>query len=281
MNPLSRLGAAFLRDHPQDAAQVLEDYPAESVARFLTAASNATALQIVPHFSPAFTASYLLAAEPASGGALFAQLQPDYQITVLRQLERNKRDLLLNSLPPEQAVALRRLLPYADGTAGALMEASVASVPGELTVRQAIKRIKRMRRGMKFYIYVTNPQGQLAGVMTLHELINALPSSSVTHVMRTRVASLQAGEPLRSVINNPYWQDFHALPVIDENLFLLGVIRQKRIRRLQEQVPQSDTVSGGLSTLVAVSQLFSLSASHLLGALIATGSPGKRGSRRD
>lgn len=281
MNPLSRLGAAFLRDHPEDAAAVLEDYPAESVARFLAAASNATALQIVPHFSPAFTASYLLAAEPAGAGALFAQLQPDYQVTVLRQLERNKRELLLNSLPPDQAVALRRMLPYADGTAGALMDASVASVPGELTVRQAIKRIKRMHRGMKFYIYVTNPQGQLTGVMTLHELINALPSSAVDHVMHTRVASLQAGEPLRSVINNPYWQDYHALPVIDENHFLLGVIRQKRIRRLQEQVPQSDAVSGGLGTLVAVSQLFSLSASHLLGELIAAGTTRQRGNRRD
>jgi Mg/Co/Ni transporter MgtE len=146
----------------------------------------------------------------------------------------------------------------------------MASVPEELTVRQALKRIKRMSRGMKFYIYVTNPQGQLSGVMTLHELINALPSSAVSQVAHKRVVSLQAGEPQRNVVNNPYWQDYHALPVIDDNRVLLGVIRQKRIHRLQEQAQHADAVSGSLNTLVSVGELFSLSASHLLGALIAT-----------
>jgi len=270
VNPLSRLGAAFLRDHPEAAAHVLEDFPAENVARFLAAANSAIARQVVPHFTPGFAAAYLLASEPGSAGALFGQLQPDFQITVLRQLERGRRDALLNTLPVDQALALRRLLPYPDGTAGALMEASMASVPEELTVRQTLKRIKRMSRGMKFYIYATNPQGQLSGVMTLHELINARPSSAVSQVAHKRVVSLQAGEPQRNVVDNPYWQDYHALPVIDENRVLLGVIRQKRIRRLQEQAQHADAVSGSLDTLVSVGELFSLSASHLLGALIAT-----------
>lgn len=280
MNPLSRLGAAFLRDHPEAAAHVLEDFPADSVARFLPAGNTATAQQVVPHFTPGFAAGYLLASEPGSAGTLFGQLLPDFQITVLRQLERSRRDALLNTLPMEQAQALRRLLPYPAGTAGALMEATMASVPDELTVRQAIKRIKRMRRGMKFYIYAINAQGQLSGVMTLHELINALPSSAVSQVAHRRVFSLQAGEPLKSVVNNPYWQDFHALPVTDENHVLLGAIRQKRIRRLQEQAQNADAVSGSLNALVSVGELFSLSACHLLGALITTTSP-RRHSKHD
>ena len=281
MNPLSRLGAAFLRDHPEAAAHVLEDFPAESVARFLAGASKATALQIVPHFTPGFAAAFLLASEPASAGALLLQLQPDFQVTLLRQLERQRREQLLDNLPPEQSLALRRLLPYPDGTAGALMEASLASVPGELSVRHALKRVKRMRQGMKFYVYVTDPQGQLSGVLTLHELLNALPSSAVSQAMHTRVVSLLAGEPLRSVIDNPYWQDFHALPVTDDNRILLGVIRQKRIRRLQEQVSHSGIVSDGLNTLVAIGELFSLSAGHLLGELIAAGTARPGDGRRD
>lgn len=270
MNPLSRLGAAFLRDHPEAAAHVLEDFPAENVARFLAAANSAITRHVVPHFTPGFAAAYLLASEPGGAGALFGQLQTDFQITILRHLERGRREALLNTLPVEQSLALRRLLPYPDGTAGALMEATLASVPDELTVRQALKRIKRMSRGMKFYIYATNSQGQLSGVMTLHELINALPSSAVSQIAHKRVISLQAAEAQRTVINNPYWQDYHALPVIDENRMLLGVIRQKRIRRLQEQAQHGDAVSGSLNTLVSVGELFSLSASHLLGALIAT-----------
>ena len=47
MNPLSRLGAAFLKEQPAAAATVLEDFPAESVARFLLAASHVTAEKVM------------------------------------------------------------------------------------------------------------------------------------------------------------------------------------------------------------------------------------------
>jgi hypothetical protein len=78
-------------------------------------------------------------------------------------------------------------------------------------------------------------------------------------------------EPLPRVINSPYWQEFHALPVTDDDNVLLGVIRQKNIRRFQEQAVQLGTLSGSLDAFVAVGELFSVSAGHLLAALIATG----------
>ena len=271
MNPLARLGAAFLKDHPEAAAGVLEDFSAENVARFLAATSPATAEQIIRHFTPAFAANCLLVGEPAAAGSIFAQLPPDFQVMILRQLEGAKRDLLLSTLSPDLSTSLRRLLPYPEGTAGAVMEAALASVPEELAVRYAMKRIKRMRRGMRFYVYATNQQGQLTGVLTLHELINALPSSSIAQAMSRPVIRLSPLEPLASVINSPYWQEFHALPVTDDDNVLLGVIRQKNVWRFQEQAVQLGTVSGSLGAFVAVGELFSVSAGHLLAALIATG----------
>jgi len=281
VNPLSRLGAAFLKEQPAAAAAVLEDFPAESVARFLLAASHVTAEKVMQYFSPGFAANCLLCCEPAAAGRIFAQLVPDFQIMVLRQLDRAKRESLLNILQPELATALRRLLPYPEGTAGALMEAALARVPEELAVRHAVKRIKRMRHGAKFYVYVTNQLGQLTGVLTLHELISALPSSNVAQVMHTRVASLSPAEPLPSVVNSPYWQDYHALPVADEHRVLLGVIRHKSIRRFQEQAVQTGVVSGSLAAFVAVGELFSVSAGHLLEAMITAGSPRARPHEHD
>ncbi len=271
MNPLSRLGSAFLRDQPQAAAQVLEDFPADSVARYLASVSRTIQEEVLQHFSPGYAAAFLLASAPARAGELLARLPPDLQVMMLRRLERPRRETLLETLPSEQAIALRRLLPYAEGTAGALMDATLASLPAELSVRHAIKRVKRMRRGAKFYLYVTNSQSQLMGVLTLHELINATPSDTVAQVMHTRVISLGASDPLRSVNDSPYWQEFHALPVTDENQVLLGVIRHKTLRRFQEQAPQRGAVSGSLNTFMAVGELFSVSAGHLLSTLIATG----------
>jgi len=280
MNPHSRLGTAFLRGHPAAAAQVLEDFPAESVAKFLVEADPDTAEHTIEYFTPVFSASLLAVLEPAVGARIFSRLLPDFQVLLLRQLERDKRESLLNELQPDLATTMRRLLPYPDGSSGAVMEAPLASVPEELSVRHALKRIKRIRRGMKFYVYVANAKGQLLGVLTLHELLNAPPASAVREVMHRHVVSLAPAEPVQAVFNSPYWQEFHALPVTDEDNVLLGVIRQKSLRRLQEHAVQADVVNAGVESFVAVGGLFAVTAGQLLTLLIATGSTLlRRGSR--
>lgn len=280
MNPHSRLSAVFLKDHPAEAAHALEDFPAEHVAKFLAAASPATAEHIIEHFTPGFAVNCLLAIEPVAAGKIFAQLLPELQILLLRQLDRNEREQLLSTLQPEQAASIRRLLPYHHGTAGALMEAPLASVPEDLSVRDTLKRIKRIRRGMKFYVYVTDSTGLLTGVLTLHELINARPGSIIGQVMHKHVVSLSPAQSLQTVFNSPYWLEFHALPVTDENNVLLGVIRQKAMRRFQDLSFHAGAVSSGLDTFITVGELFSVTAEHLLAALITTGtSPAKRDSR--
>jgi magnesium transporter len=272
MKPHSRLGTAFLRGHPAAAAQVLEDFPAEIVAKFLAAADPDAAEHTIEYFTPAFSASFLSALEPAVAGRIFARLLPDFQVLLLRQLEQDKRESLLNELQSDLAARMRRLLPYPDGTSGAIMEAPLASVPQELSVRYALKRIRRIRRGMKFYVYVSNTRGQLVGVLTLHELLNAPPASTVGEVMHRHVVSLSPAEPLHAVFNSPYWQEFHALPVTDEDDVLLGVIRQKSVWRFQERSAQAGVVSDGVETFITVGELFAVTAGQLLTLLIATGS---------
>jgi len=281
MNPHSRLGAAFLRGHPAAAARVLEDFPAESVAEFLLAVDPDSAERTIAYFTPGFSGGFLAALEPAVAGRLFSRLLPDFQVMLLRQLDRDRRETLLAELQPGLAAAMRRLLPYPEGTSGAIMEAPLASVPEELAVRHALKRIKRIRRGMKFYIYVANAKGQLVGVLTLHELLTAPPSSSVGAVMHRHVVSLSPAEPVQALFSSPYWNEFHALPVTDEDHVLLGVIRQKSLRRFQERSVQADAVSGGLETFVATGGLFAVTAGHLLDLLISTGSAMLRQDSRD
>jgi magnesium transporter len=281
MNPLSRLSATFLRDHPEAAARILEDFPAESAAKYLAVASPLTAVHVIENLTPRFAASCLLCIDTSAAGQIFLQLLPDLQIVLLRLIDRDKRESLLNALEPEQAASIRHLLPYPEGTAGALMEASLASVPEELSVRDALKRIKRIRRGMKFYVYASNTIGQLTGVMTLHELINAQPATRISQVMQGPVVSLSPSQSILTVFNSPYWQEYHALPVTDGNNVLIGIIRQKAMRRLQEQLIQGGAVSNGLGTFIAVGELFALGAGQLLTTLIATGRSLTQSAPRD
>jgi magnesium transporter len=279
VNPYSRLSAVVLKNQPATAAHVFENFPAEDVARFLAAATPVTAAGVVGHFTPGFAAACLVSLESVQACRILDPLPQDLQVTLLRQLERDERESLLREMPADLAASLQRLLPYPDGTAGALMEAPLARVPEELPVRDALKRIKRNRRGMKFYLYATNAMGQLTGVLTLHELLNAPPSGSIGQVMHRHVVSLSPRASIRAVLDSPYWQEYHALPVTDGNKVLLGVIRQKSLRRFEEQAVQTGAVSGGLGTIIAAGELFSGTAAQLLSALIAAGaSLGQRDS---
>jgi len=271
MNPLSRLSATFLRDHPDAAARVLEDFPAESSAKYLAVANPLTAVHVIEHFTPGYAASCLNSIEPQAAGQIFTQFLPDLQIMLLRLLDRDRRESLLGALRPDQAASIQSLLPYPEGTAGALMEAPLASVPDELSVRDALKRIKRIRRGMKFYVYASSATGQLSGVLTLHELINAQPANRISQVMQPRVITLSPAQSMLTVFNSPYWQEYHALPVTDENNVLIGIIRQKAMRRLQEQLLQAGPAHNALGTFIAVGTLFAATAGQLLDTLIASG----------
>lgn len=279
MNPYSRLSAVVLKKQPATAAHVLENFPAEEVARFLAAASPATAAEVVGHCTPGFAAACLVALEPATACRILDPLPQDLQVMLLRQLGRDERESLMREMPADLAASLQRLLPYPDGTAGALMEVPLVRVPEELPVRDALKRLKRNRRGMKFYLYATNAMGQLTGVLTLHELLNAPPTGTIGQVMHRYVVSLSPGLSIRAVLDSPYWQEYHALPVTDGDQVLLGVIRQKSLRRFEEQAVQRGAISGGLGTLIAAGELFSGTAAQLLSVLIATGTSLGRGER--
>ncbi|MEZ5542064.1 MAG: CBS domain-containing protein [Pseudomonadota bacterium] len=270
MNPYSRLSAAALKWQPATAARVLEKFPAGSVARFLAAANTTTAATIVGHFTPAFAADCLATIETPLADRVLERLTPDYQLMLLRQLTQDDRAALLGRLEPGLAATLTRLLPYPEGTAGAIMEAPLASIPEDMTVRDAIKRIKRIRRGTKSYLYATSSTGRLTGVMTLHELLNSLPTSPVRDIMDRHVACISPLLPLEAVLDSPYWQDYHALPVTDTDNILLGIIRQKHLRRLQEQLQHGISLEAGINSLLTLGELFATTTLPLLSALIST-----------
>jgi magnesium transporter len=271
MNPYSRLSAAVLKQQPATAARVLENFSTETVVRFLSTTSEDTSAQIIALFTPGFAAGCLTLLEPSTAGRILDLLLPDYQIMLLRQLDHDDCAALLQQMQPDHADALRRLLPYPEGTAGAFMEAPLASVPEDLPVRHALRRIRRVRRGMKFYLYAIDARGRLTGVTSLHELLNAPPASTISDVMERRVARLAPDISMAAVLGSPYWKEYHALPVTDSNNILLGIIRQKSLYRLQEQAVHNGTISGGLETIITAGELFSVTAVQLLSALIDAG----------
>ena len=128
----------------------------------------------------------------------------------------------------EEQAEVAELLPYEDDTAGGLMTTEFVTLPRELTVGEALARLREMAEtpNMIYYLYVVEAEGswQLAGVIALRSLILADPQVPLDQVMRCEFQKAHPDEPAKEVAQRIAEYNLLALPVVDESGDILGII---------------------------------------------------------
>ena len=128
----------------------------------------------------------------------------------------------------EEQADVSELLPYEDDTAGGLMTTEFVTLPRELTVSEALARLREMAEtpNMIYYLYVVEGEGswKLVGVIALRSLILADPSAPLAEVMRKEFRTAHPDEPANEVAQRIAEYNLLALPVMDETGDILGII---------------------------------------------------------
>ena len=118
-------------------------------------------------------------------------MSPDEAADVLGDLPEEKAEELLDLMEDEEQAEVAELLPYEDDTAGGLMTTEFVTLPRDLTVGEALARLREMAEtpNMIYYLYVvaSEDRGNLTGVIALRSLILADPSVPLERVMRTEI----------------------------------------------------------------------------------------------
>jgi magnesium transporter len=188
----------------ETAAETLEEMPAERQARIISDMDEERAADILEWMSP------------------------DEAADVLGDLPEEKAEELLGLMEGEEQADVAELLPYEDDTAGGLMTTEFVSLPRELTVGEALARLREMAEtpNMIYYLYVVEREDswKLCGVIALRSLILADPSMPLEEVMRTEYQKAEAGEPAKDVAQRIAEYNLLALPVVDEADEILGII---------------------------------------------------------
>ncbi|HEU4794096.1 MAG TPA: CBS domain-containing protein [Pyrinomonadaceae bacterium] len=188
----------------ETAAETLEEMPAESQARILSDMDEERAADILEWMSP------------------------DEAADVLGDLPEEKAEELLGLMEDEEQADVAELLPYEDDTAGGLMTTEFVTFPRELTVGEALARLREMAEtpNMIYYLYVVEEENtwKLSGVIALRSLILADPSMPLAEVMRTEFQQAHPQEPAHEVAQRIAEYNLLALPVVDESGDILGII---------------------------------------------------------
>jgi len=188
----------------ETAAETLEEMPAERQARILGDMDEERAADILEWMSP------------------------DEAADVLGDLPEEKAEELLGLMDHEEQADVAELLPYEDDTAGGLMTTEFVTLPRELTVGEALARLRQMAEtpNMIYYLYVVEAEGSwnLVGVIALRSLILADPAAPLADVMRSEFQQAHPDEPAKEVAQRIAEYNLLALPVVDEPGDILGII---------------------------------------------------------
>jgi magnesium transporter len=266
--------ARFVADHPAEAALVVEQLPFGDAAALLLELEPARAARVVAHLSAALAVDCLRALPESVVAELLGEVPLDLAARMLVRAPEELRVTWLARLPAERAEFLRRKVRYPPGTAGALADPLVLSLPEELSVAEAQKQLRRSAERAYYYVYVVDRQQRLVGALDIRELMLAGGKETLGAVMHRAVASVPAQADLAAVMAHPAWSELDALPVVDAAGVFFGIIRHRTIRQVaragggEEEAPV-------VRTLVSLGELYWRGLSAFLAGLDA----GVAGSR--
>lgn len=277
----TKLRDRFVLTHPSDAARVLESLPVSDLAEAVLALPIAASSELLPRLAPYSAANALeVIAAPLAARAL-ESTRPDAAAAVLRAMDSGRRRSILDSMSTHGRKSLERLLRYADGSAGALMDPAIISLAENLSVADALERLRRRRQHALYYLYIVNDDQRLVGVVNMRELMAARSDQHLGAVAVRAVESLSARASRESIVMHPAWKRFHALPVVDVNGRFLGALRYETVRQLEESVRDGGPLDPSAETSAALAELFGVGLKGLAewAASAVLGPSGSRGRK--
>jgi magnesium transporter len=223
------LARALAESSPEGAARTLERLDAAAAAGVLAALPADLAARVVRGFAPHSAAAILGKLTPEQTRSLLEAMTPRQAVEVLHHVDPERREVMVQGLPEEAAKSLRQLLSYPAETAAGMMEPQVVSIPDDVTVQEAISLIRRAPRQSVHYLYVTDRERKLVGILGTRDLLLASPRDAVKSIMMPDVAHVPATMDREEVANLMRVKRYVALPVIDGEGHLLGVVRHDEV----------------------------------------------------
>lgn len=261
----SELCARFAASHPDDAAHILEHSPPDAVAALLETLAPEIAAELLKRMHVPFAAPCLDCLHDDAARAMCVLLPPQHMALLLRRAAGATAERILGDLPDAEAARLRRLLRHPEGTAAAIADQQALTLPDDITVGEARKRLQNSAADVTYDVYVVDRGGRLQGVSDIRRLFQAHPKDTVASIMRADVVRLFAGSDLATVAAHPGWRDFDALPVVDETGSFLGIVWHRRVRQIIATADSDGPT--GLSVLTGMADLYWITLADLVAGL--------------
>lgn len=232
-----------------DIAASIEGLPEATQAIAFRLLSKEESIEVFEYLDPTVQQTLLEDFKRHDVQEIVGNMSPDDRARLFDELPAKVVRRLLQQLSPDERDATALLLGYAPNTAGRIMTPEYLSLKENITITQALAQIRSQAdvRETIYYIYVTDDARRLTGILSLRDLILAQPEETIGSIMTRDVVFVNTNTDQEEVARTIQHYDFVAIPVVDAEQRLVGIVTVDDVLDILEQETTEDIYKlGGL-----------------------------------
>ncbi|NEP16769.1 MAG: magnesium transporter [Leptolyngbya sp. SIO4C1] len=239
--------ALLIPVQPADIAEAIEGLPETMQAIAFRLLSKQEAIEVYENLDSAIQQSLIEDFKRQDVIDIVDKMSPDDRARLFDELPAKVVRQLLQQLSAQERKATALLLGYEASTAGRIMTPEYISLKEHWTVEQALQRIRALANTSEtvYYLYATDNARQLTGILSLRQLVTGQPDQEISELITREVVSVQTDTDQEEVARLIQRYDFLAVPVVDTEQRLVGIVTVDDIIDILEEEATKDIYTLG------------------------------------
>ncbi|MCA9934929.1 MAG: magnesium transporter [Ardenticatenaceae bacterium] len=239
------------RVHPADIADLMDELNADEAVTVFELLSLEAASEVLDETGSIIRQELVEKVDDERLADLLDTLPMDDAAEFLEDLPEPVSERLIGLMEPEEAAEVQEILAYEEETAGRLMTRNVAALRRQWTVNETFEFLRSLEDAETLhYLYVVDRDDRLLGVVPLRELIMARADATIESIMSEKVVAAPATADQEELAEMVARYDYYAIPVVDEDGRLLGVVTVDDVLDIfEEEVTEDIQRLGGSEPL--------------------------------
>ena len=222
---------------PVDLADILEELDNEQRVKLFNELDTEHASDTLEEIDPSVQRALIASLKTDKVVQLISQMTPAQAADILAVLPMADANTLLASLNPEMARKVRAIMGKHEENVANYATSRFIKLRPDVTAEQALAEYPKVAKdkAVIMYLYITDADDKLLGVVDLRELLQANDTALLKDIMTTVVVSLNPNSTLKEASDLFQRYEFRALPVVDDSDRVLGVLPYRDVMNLTHQ----------------------------------------------
>ncbi|OPA73658.1 magnesium transporter [Paenibacillus selenitireducens] len=211
---------------PFDLAQCIEQLESKEQIKLFKILDPVMSAEILEYLEPVLQYRILNQLEETLTAQVLHKMSSDVVADMMLAIHRYQAEKLLNLLPEAYGQKVQTLMTFPEHTAGSLATVDYIAARSTWTLEKTLRHIRKIghKAEITSYVYITGNKGELLGVVSLKKIILTEPQTQISEIVMGEVISVPASMGQEEAADLLTRYDLVALPVVDQQERLIGVI---------------------------------------------------------